>query len=149
MDLCLVPVLAEDFEPLLDLRIAAMRESLERAGIFDPARARARFQGQFDPACSWHITQGEARAGLLTLKPADGALRIEHLYIHPRHQNQGVGAWALAQSKARARELGLDLTLAALRASEANRFYQRHGFLPVSDSELDIEYRWSWHGEGA
>jgi hypothetical protein len=34
---------AEDFEALVALRIDAMRESLERIGRFDPARARERF----------------------------------------------------------------------------------------------------------
>ena len=149
MALRLVPVRAEDFEDLLALRIAAMRDSLERAGLFDPSRARQRFEGQFDPACSWHIEQGPARAGLLTLKVQAGALRVEHLYIHPHHQNQGVGAWALEQAKTHARQLGLDLTLAALRASDANRFYQRHGFLPVGSTDVDIEYRWSQSGARA
>ncbi|WP_269632645.1 GNAT family N-acetyltransferase [Pelomonas sp. BJYL3] len=153
MALRLVPVVAEDFEELLALRIAAMQDSLERAGIFDPERARQRFLGQFDPASTWHIERltaaGPVRAGLLTLKVQDGFLRLEHLYIHPRHQNQGVGTWALAQAKSRAREEGLDLSLAALRISDANRFYQRHGLRAVSSTELDTEYRWSPEGDRA
>jgi hypothetical protein len=37
------PVLAADFDSLVALRIAAMRESLERVGRFDPERARERW----------------------------------------------------------------------------------------------------------
>ena len=42
------PAVSEaDFEDLLALRIAAMRESLERLGRFDPERARSRLQATF------------------------------------------------------------------------------------------------------
>ena len=152
MALRLVPVALEDFEDLLVLRIAAMRESLERAGIFDPVRARERFLSQFDPSTSWHLEDeygGRAqRVGLLTLQPQPDALRVMHLYVHPDHQGRGVGAWALTQARERARELRLDLTLAALKTSDANRFYRRHGFEIVGENELDVEYRWP-HGAHA
>ncbi len=39
-----------DFEPLLALRIATMRKSLERLGRFDAARARERSETEFDIA---------------------------------------------------------------------------------------------------
>ena len=41
------PAAASDLEQLVQLRIEAMRESLERIGRFDPARARERFSGPF------------------------------------------------------------------------------------------------------
>ena len=40
---------AGDFEALLGLRVAVMRESLERIGRFDPKRARERFAATFKP----------------------------------------------------------------------------------------------------
>ena len=38
----LAPVATSDFDVMLAIRIGAMRESLERLGRFDPARARER-----------------------------------------------------------------------------------------------------------
>ena len=139
------PVAADDFEPMLALRIAALRESLERLGRFDPARARERLLAGFAPEHMRHIVLDGERIGFLTLRPADhdGALRVEHLYIRPGCQNRGAGAWALEQAKAQARTAGQDLTLAALKQSDANRFYLRHGFAVVEEQEFDIEYRWS------
>jgi GNAT superfamily N-acetyltransferase len=138
------PVADDDFEPMLALRIAALRESLERLGRFDPARARERLQAGFAPEYMRHIVADGERIGFLTLRPAaDGTLRIEHLYIRPGCQNRGAGAWALEQAKAQALAAGQDLTLAALKQSDANRFYLRHGFAVVEEQEFDIEYRWS------
>ena len=37
---------------------------------------------------------------------------------------------------------GQDLTLSALQRSDANRFYLRHGFVPVGQSDFDTDYRW-------
>lgn len=134
----LTPVAAADFEPMLALRIAALRPSLERLGRFDPQRARERLAGQFEPAAMRHIEKDGERIGFLTLKPAGGALRLEHLYVRPDEQGQGVGTWALGQAKAH----GQDLTLSALKLSDANRFYLRHGFVATGESDFDIEYRW-------
>lgn len=143
MTYCLEPVAAADFEAMAALRVAALRESLERLGRFDPVRARERLRAGFVPEFMRHICQDGRRIGYLTLRPAEGALRIEHLYIQPGQQGRGAGAWALEQAKQQARALGQDLTLAALKESDANRFYLRHGFKPVAVSEFDIEYRWT------
>jgi GNAT superfamily N-acetyltransferase len=146
----LEPVAGEDFEDMVALRIAALRDSLERLGRFDPQRARDRLASQFDPPAMRHIVHrapaGADRIGFMTLRPADDALRLDHLYIRPGAQGQGAGAWALEQAKAQARDQRRDLTLAALKLSDANRFYRRHGFEPVSESEFDIEYRWHFGG---
>src|SRR5437016_4647963 len=86
------PAQPSDAETLLALRIAAMRESLERIGRFDPARARERFLGGFDPACTWHIEAGARRIGFFVVKPAADHLLLDHLYIHPDFQGRGAGA---------------------------------------------------------
>ncbi len=39
-----------DAGTLVQMRIAAMKEGLERIGRFDPQRARVRFLSTFDPA---------------------------------------------------------------------------------------------------
>lgn len=134
-----------DFAAMADLRAQALQESLERLGRFDPVRVRERLRSTFLPACMRHIVRGGERIGYLTLIPhaTQPSLRLHHLYILPGHQGYGAGAWALQWAKDYARAQARDITLGALRGSDANRFYVRHGFQLVEEQEFDLEYRWS------
>jgi len=136
----LVPVVASDFEALLALRLRAMRESLMRLGRYDEARARSRLAEGFAPESTHHIeVQGE-RVGFVVLKRLSQAFRLDHLYIDPAWQNQGLGGkvmrWVCEQADA---EL-LPIELCALKDSDANRFYLRWGFSKVSEGEWDNDY---------
>ena len=61
---------ADDADALVALRIEAMRESLERAGRFDAARARQRFLSGFSPEHTRHIVLGE-RHGFVLVDEAE------------------------------------------------------------------------------
>ena len=145
--LSLAPVAACDFEEMLAIRMETLRESLERLGRFDPVRARERLEAGFAPEYMRHIVQDEQRVGYITLRPASGqvprTLQLDHLYIRPIFQSGGIGAWALDWAKAQAVLQDCDITLSALKQSAANRFYLRHGFIQVGESEFDLDYRWS------
>ena len=140
------PVLASDFEGLVALRIEALRESLERLGRFDPVRARERLAAGFAPHCMQHIEISAKRIGFITLRPDPGsvaaALHLDHLYIRPAWQGQGIGAWALNWAKLQAVQKNCGISLSALKQSAANRFYVRHGFVQVGESSFDLDYRW-------
>lgn len=129
-----------DAEALADLRVVAMRESLERVGRFDPTRARERLLSAFDAAATQHIVVDGARVGFFVLRPADGMLLLDHLYMDPRFQGRGIGAGVLAKIFARADEQGLDVRVGALKSSASNRFYMRHGFELVHEDEWDLYY---------
>ena len=136
------PVHATDFESLLALRNEALHESLERLGRLDPERSRARFQESFAPELMRHILISERAIGFLTVRPDNEALLLEHLFIRPSEQGQGIGARVLQVVFAEARAAQADVRLAALRDSAANRFYVRHGFTRSHESEWDIHYVW-------
>ena len=150
MNLSLAPVSADDFEALFDLRIAAMRESLERLGIFNLDNARKRFASQFDPQYMRHICadledgQGPQRAGLLTVVPYhDGRLKLQHLYLLPTYQNRKIGDWAMQQLQKQARREGKTVWLEVLNKSDAIRFYERHGFVQTGGDAIDLIYEWA------
>lgn len=136
----LVPVDASDADDLADLRVAAMRESLERVGRFDPVRARDRFLSTFTPACTRHILSAGSRVGFVVVRPQGDGLLLDHLYIRPGHQGQGLGGAVLRQVFAEAAAQGLPVRVGALKGSDANRFYQRHGFTLVEQGEYDNYY---------
>jgi len=118
-------VAAGDFDELAELRIEAMHASLERVGRFDPERARERLRRSFIPEHTrWIVMKGK-RVGFYALRPVEGALHLDHVYVHPRWQSQGVGSRVMRQLTAVADEKRLPIHLGALRESAANRFYQR------------------------
>jgi len=129
-----------DGEALAELRVLAMRESLERVGWFDPQRARQRFLSGFSPQHTRHIVVAGERAGFLVVKPHDDGMLLDHHYIDPRFQRRGIGAAVLKQVFAEADAAKLPLRVGALRGSDSNRFYARHGFVLVGEDEWDNYY---------
>jgi ribosomal protein S18 acetylase RimI-like enzyme len=140
MQLELVDAVADDLEALVALRIAAMRESLERIGRFDAARARERFAAGFDPARTRHVEIDGERVGVVVVRPQGRELLLNDLYIRPGAQGRGIGAAVLARVFAEVDALHLPLRVGALRGSDANRFYVRHGFTLVQQGEFDNHY---------
>lgn len=137
------PVRAEDGPALAELRVLAMRPSLEAVGRFDPVRARARLLDDFDPECTRAVSVDGRRVGFAVLRPQPDHWRLDHLYIHPDMQGCGIGTKVLLAVMAQAQQAGRDLCLSALRGSRANAFYRGHGFCLVGESEWDLHYRWA------
>src|SRR4051812_17481092 len=90
-------VIDSDADALADLRVAAMRDSLERVGRFDPIRARDRVLSSFSPAFTRHITVDGSRVGFVVVRPGQAELLLDHLYIAPRYQGRGVGSAVLSR----------------------------------------------------
>ena len=140
MNVSLTPASSEDADALANLRVRAMRESLERVGRFDPDRARARFLSSFAPQHTRHIEVSNQRVGFVVVRPEKTWLLLDHLYLDPDEQNRGVGAAVLRLVFEEADAQQLPLRVGALRESDSNRFYVRHGFEHVDESEFDLYY---------
>jgi ribosomal protein S18 acetylase RimI-like enzyme len=133
-------VTPEDFDELAVLRIAAMRDSLERVGRFDAERARERLRNSFYPEHTKFVILDGQRIGFYTFRPGDDGFHLDHLYIHPNCQSCGVGSHVIRQLLSQADARGMRVRLGALRESPSNRFYQRHGFVQTTEDEWDIYY---------
>lgn len=129
-----------DLEELVAIRIAAMRDSLQAAGRFDPVRARERFQSSFSPADTRFVLYGGEHAGFVVVKNRGDHLLLDHLYVLPHHQGKGIGGAVLASVFEAADAAGLELRVGALKGSDSNRFYRRHGFVQHDEQEWDIYY---------
>jgi GNAT superfamily N-acetyltransferase len=136
----LSPVVEADFERLAELRVAAMRESLERVGRFDPERARARLRSTFSPEHTRCIMSEGEVVGFYAARPASDGWHLDHLYVHPRFQNRGIGGAVLQTIFREADAMGVPIFVGALKGSASNRFYQRHGFSKSGEGEWDIYY---------
>ncbi|ROM18989.1 GNAT family N-acetyltransferase [Pseudomonas protegens] len=140
LESALLPTSLSDLETLVQMRIAAMRESLERLGRFDPQRARERFAASFAAErCHFILSDGQP-AGFIQSQSHGDHLRLQHLYVLPQFQGRGLGAKALEQLLERSANEQLPIHLDALRGSDSNRFYRRLGFVQVGESEWDIHY---------
>jgi GNAT superfamily N-acetyltransferase/ketosteroid isomerase-like protein len=131
---------AGDFEALHALRLRAMCESLERLGRYDPQHARERLAAGFAPEHTQHVVVEGRRVGFVVLKPLSHALRLDHLYIDPPEQRRGIGAQVMRWVFAQADAAQFPLELCALKGSDANRFYLRHGCVKTGEGEWDIDY---------
>lgn len=129
-----------DADALASLRVEAMRESLQRVGRFDPQRARDRFLSAYAPGLTRHILLGGQKVGFYVVKPEINGLLLDHLYIKSAYQGQGLGAAALAEVFSQADQEGLPVRVGALKDSDSNRFYARHGFALIEQTEFDNYY---------
>ena len=134
------PVTAAAADDLADLRVRAMRESLEAIGRFDVERARARLLDSFAPAATREIRLQTDRVGFLVVRPQAGYWNLEHLYVEPRAQGQRIGGWALQTVLAEADKACMRVQLGALKESRSNAFYVRHGFTLLSTDAWDNYY---------
>lgn len=137
----LTPAGEGDFEALLALRMAAMRESLERAGRFDPQRVRERLSRGYLPAYTRNIQQGGELVGFVVVQPREKDWLLDHLYVHPNAQGRGIGSWVLDRVLAEADAQHKAIALTALKHSAANRFYLRRGFVLQAEGEWDLYYQ--------
>ncbi|HEX7758007.1 MAG TPA: GNAT family N-acetyltransferase [Caulobacteraceae bacterium] len=140
MAITFTPAREEDFEPLLALRGAALRESLERVGRFNPQRGRERFRAGFSPEHTLLIHNEGVFAGCVTVRDEVAGTWLENLYLRPEVQGRGVGGRAMAEILRRTDAAGRTVRLSVLMESAANRFYQRLGFIETHREDVDIYY---------
>lgn len=136
------PSAPEDLERLTALKLTAMHDALARIGRWDAARSAARFAQEFQPGLTRLIHQGETFAGCIAVYPAgDGDWIVEHFYLEPACQGQGLGDSVMRLILAEADAAGVALRLSVLLESEANRFYAHYGFAETHREAFDIYYR--------
>lgn len=139
-DVLLTQASPDDLDRLVSIRIEAMRESLERLGRFDPVRARHRFVDGFDASATRRIELSGMLVGFVVLKTVGDEWLLDHLYVTPRAQGGGIGSEVLSRIVKEADEAGKPIRVGALKESDSNRFYVRHGFVHVGSGEFDNYY---------
>ncbi|WP_436057469.1 GNAT family N-acetyltransferase [Arthrobacter sp. LjRoot78] len=126
-----------DAQWMAELRAEVMRPDLERLGRYDPGRVRKRFLDAFIPAHTRVIQVDAEDIGLVALRPESDALWLEHFYLAPAHQGQGIGSKVLAQIMAE-RDDSRPYRLNVLRGSPARHLYERHGFVLDHEDLIDV-----------
>lgn len=140
-DIDFLPSAQCDAHSLANLRVDAMRESLEAVGRFDPDRARDRFLNSFEPETTTRILKANSLVGFFVIKQKPNYLLLDHLYVVDSLQGSGLGSKVMQLVKMQAAEECLPIELCALKGSPANGFYQRQGFKLIRSDALDNYYR--------
>lgn len=140
MELTLESCTPDDAAHLAEIRVLAMRPSLERVGRFDAERARQRLLQNFVDEYTRLIKVDGLLAGFFVLRPQDNDLLLDHFYLHPDFQQRGLGSAVIELVLAEADAQGKIIYVGALRDSDANRFYLRHGFVLRELAEFDNYY---------
>lgn len=134
----------------MDEAAAVMRAAFDErlpwlAGLHTPEEDRAYFRDVVHAECRvLGVRQGSELAGILALRPG----WIDQLYVRPDLQGRGIGAALLADAMAEQDTLQL---WTFQRNRGARRFYARHGFTVVEETdgsgneerEPDVRYAWT------
>lgn len=131
-----------DPSELAEIRVEAMKPSLEAVGRFDPQRARKRFLDSYDPKDTKIIHIGDDLVGFYVVREHVDHLYLDHIYIRPMHQGSGLGRQLVKAIQEQARARLLPVQLVALRESPANDFYLSCGFVLDRSDDLDNYYTW-------
>lgn len=130
------PSVPADIDWLVELRAVVLRPDLERLGRFDHVRVRERMRAGFAPEWTRVIVSDGSEVGSITTRP-DGDVRwIEHFYLSPTVQGQGIGS-AVLQTVLNESPPGV-IRLDVLRGSAARRLYERFGFVADEEDEIDV-----------
>ncbi|MFD8542990.1 GNAT family N-acetyltransferase [Streptomyces sp. NPDC059649] len=127
-----------DVEAIAELRATVMRPDLERLGRFDEHRVRQRLRDSFSPRHTSVIVADGAFAGSVTVRPAEDGRWLEHFYLAPALQGQGLGSAVLRTLLKRIDAEGALVRLNVLQGSAARRLYERHGFTVTTEDPIDV-----------
>ncbi|MDX3240080.1 GNAT family N-acetyltransferase [Streptomyces sp. ME03-5709C] len=129
---------ARDVEVIAELRATVMRADLERLGRYGEHRVRRRLRDSFSTRHTSIIMIDGELAGCVTVRPSEGRQWLEHFYVAPHRQGQGLGSAVLRTVLERTDAQGMTVGLNVLQGSAARRLYERHGFVVEAQDPIDV-----------
>ncbi|MCG7587515.1 N-acetyltransferase [Photobacterium sp. OFAV2-7] len=140
MDINLRKAQESDVDFLLDLRVATMREYLEKDGIPCTNEENLhRIKHNFDDAKIIEV-DGQM-AGLFKASYLDdrNQWHLFQVQIHPNFQNMKIGSHLIKELIKVAKEQGKSVGLSVLKSNPAYNLYDKLGFQIIEDNEHEYE----------
>jgi len=138
----------DDAATIAEVYLASRDAAPMPAGIHPPDDVRDYTRSVLPERDAWLAYEDDQPIGVMLLQGDD----LNWMFIHPDAQGRGVGT-ALMELAKRERPGGLALWVFEMNVP-AQRFYEKHGFVPVrrtdGDNEEgapDIRYTWGDHPE--
>lgn len=83
------------------------------------------------------VTEDGQPIGRFSIARNGNVLHLIEIALLPERQNRGIGSFLMMQLENEAGDdMGAEIRLYVFRSSRAVRFYQRRGFVPVSDDGI-------------
>ena len=130
-----------DVDRVAELRAEVLRPDLERLGRYDPVRVRRRLRDAFAPQHTSIIEVRDEFAGCVSLRPDGDAHWLEHFYLSPQLQGEGIGTSVLRTLLRACDRDGTTVRLNVLQGSPARRLYEREGFMLDTEDAVDVFMR--------
>ncbi|MFD9729779.1 GNAT family N-acetyltransferase [Streptomyces sp. NPDC059072] len=127
-----------DVGAIAELRAVVMRPDLERLGRYDEHKVRQRLRDAFSEQHTSVIVVDGGFAGSVTVRPARDGRWLEHFYLSPAVQGQGLGSAVLRTLLKRIDADREVVRLNVLQGSAAQRLYERHGFTVEAQDPVDV-----------
>lgn len=140
-DITLRPVTQDDEAFLLDLRKQTMTEHLRRAGAADDEEAHMqRVRYHYDDARI--ICLDSQPIGLFKAYRSETEWYLVQIQVAPGHQGRGIGEQVIRTLLDEARQANLPVSLRVLHGNPARRLYERLGFRPAAEEEIETLLTW-------
>ncbi|MFE2170897.1 GNAT family N-acetyltransferase [Streptomyces sp. NPDC059447] len=127
-----------DVEAIAELRAVVMRPDLERLGRYDEHKVRQRLRDSFSGQHTSVIVAEGTFAGSVTVRPDRDGRWLEHFYLTPAVQGQGLGSAVLRTLLTQTDADREVVRLNVLQGSAAQRLYERHGFTVEAQDRIDV-----------
>ena len=130
---------AQDSEFAYRTKKAAFREYVEQLWGWDEDKQRELHARRFASQEFSVVRQGSEDVGVMAVSRGREAIRLNQLYIVPKHQGRGIGTVCMEKLLDEARGRGVPVRLRVLKVNaRAAAFYERHGFTVSGESDTHI-----------
>ncbi|WP_338846137.1 GNAT family N-acetyltransferase [Massilia sp. W12] len=138
---------AADLPELFEMRCAALASASQSPSLpVSPASLQRAFAAGFVAGEWWLVLRPDGqRIGWLAWHDQARERHLQHFYLLPAWQSQGIGGRLLHQLCAEAGRRGLDVVLSVLHGSRAGAFYRRAGFIQDGGAPGETWYRFTAH----
>ena len=137
----LLRAVARDQRWLDQLRRTVYRELfIATFGKWDERRHARHLRECWDRGHISIIQVDGERVGMIQILDEPYSVEIGEIQIQPSYQRRGIGSRVLSDVISQAHKRGKGVALSvALKNEQANRFYQRHGFRQMSQTETHCQ----------
>ncbi|WP_068613667.1 GNAT family N-acetyltransferase [Paenibacillus tuaregi] len=101
------------------------------------------YQLQYPQAINHIISYDQKPAGRMLVQSDTKSIRLIDICLLPPFRNKGIGSALLHELQRQAGSQEIPLFLSVTPTNPARRLYERHGFLPCSQTETYWEMVWS------
>ena len=141
-DLVLERATGADSEFAFAMRKAAFQVYVDKCGGWDDRKERLRHARNFALYDYRLIRYQGANCGIMSLDLTTDRLKLNQIFIAPRHQGHGIGERCMSVLFAEARRLGVPIQLRVMKVNpRAAALYTRLGFSVVPPPSFH-RYRW-------